>query len=421
MLDRTVAPPSKEIKSLQISGLQYQSLKNGIPLYYFSDTSLKVVKIEVHFEAGRWNEKVLGSSLFLSKLLSEGTRFKTSSQINQVLESLGAFFDCSAGADFFSVNIYAMTSNILEVLEILNEMLTENQVSDSELEKLRSIQLSQHKINLEKTSYLASREFRSSLFGSDHPYGSSLSETDISKIESKDISGFYSNELMKSSCTIIASGNVSETVLAGIDNYFGRLAVHSDAVQKNFSLNSGKRKIVNDRKDAVQSTIMVGRIMPGRDFELTHKISVVNQIVGGYFGSRLMKNLREDKGYTYGIHSRVNHMQNASYLSISGDVIKDSREQAMDEIRKELNTLSERRVGEEELDLVRNFSLGSLLSSVDSVFSIALLFKLVHFSGLDLDYYQARIEAIKNISSDDILELSRAYFDPKDLHETTVG
>ena len=181
------------------------------------------------------------------------------------------------------------------------------------------------------------------------------------------------------------------------------------------------QNIKRDMEKAVQSTLYIGCHVPGPGHRDTHKIAIVNEILGGYFGSRLMKNLREDKGYTYGMYSRINHLGQSSYLSASADVIKDSREAAMTEVEKELKVLMNERVGEDELQVVKNYLLGTFLSSVNSSFSMMQLFRFLYSHNLPLTYFDQQVLEIKNTSSDDIIELARTYFNPEDMTWVTIG
>ncbi len=170
MLNRSIAPPIGEIRDFNIPFPQHITLANGADFYYVSDQRHDVVKVEIHFWAGRWFEESTGASVFFSKLFKEGTKTKSSSELNKILESYGAFLDVSPGSDRLTVNVYSLTKTLNEVLLLIVEILTQFEIVESELGKLKEIQHSQLMINLEKTNFVSSRVFKSAIFGENPSY-----------------------------------------------------------------------------------------------------------------------------------------------------------------------------------------------------------------------------------------------------------
>jgi predicted Zn-dependent peptidase len=161
--------------------------------------------------------------------------------------------------------------------------------------------------------------------------------------------------------------------------------------------------------------------MPNKLHPDHHKLQVFNTILGGYFGSRLMTNIREDKGYTYGIGSGIISLQNSGYFFISTEVGADVTKDALAEIYKEIELLRTEEVSLEELDLVKNYMLGHFLKSCDGAFNMASLFESVDSFGLDYSFYDEYINTIKTITPKTIKELGVKYFKKSDLKEVVVG
>ena len=176
-----------------------------------------------------------------------------------------------------------------------------------------------------------------------------------------------------------------------------------------------------EKGDALQSAIRLGKVAINRSHADFPGMQVLNTILGGYFGSRLMANIREDKGYTYGIGSALVSMKNAGYFFIASEVGADVCGSALDEIYKEINILKQDAVSTEELSLVRNYMLGSMLGSLENAMSHADKFKNIYFSGLGYDYYQNYIRTVKTINPEDLLGLASKYFNTDAFETVIVG
>ena len=176
-----------------------------------------------------------------------------------------------------------------------------------------------------------------------------------------------------------------------------------------------------ERPDALQSAIRLGQISVNRSHPDFVGIQVLSTILGGYFGSRLMANIREDKGYTYGIGAGLSAFKHTGCFVIASEVGVAVCEAALEEIRKEMTLLQQEPVSAEELDLVRNYILGSFLGSLENTLSHADKFKNIYFSGLGYDYYDRYIKTVKSITSDTLQGLAQQYFNFDDMQRVVVG
>src|SRR5688572_9224431 len=167
-----------------------------------------------------------------------------------------------------------------------------------------------------------------------------------------------------------------------------------------------KLRITNDAL-GVQGSIRIARPFPNRHHPDFQKVQVLNTLFGGYFGSRLMSNIREDKGYTYGIHSYLqNHIHDSAWM-ISTEAGKDVAESAIKEIYKEMNDLREEIVDEEELLLVRNYMMGGILGDLDGPFQIIARWKNIILNNLTEQYFYDSIETIKTVAAEELRELAK--------------
>jgi zinc protease len=180
-----------------------------------------------------------------------------------------------------------------------------------------------------------------------------------------------------------------------------------------------KHHISND-PDGVQGSIRLARPFPNRHHPDFMKVSVLNTIFGGFFGSRLMTNIREDKGYTYGIHSYLQNNIHDSAWMVSTEAGRDVCEATIKEVYAEMEDLREEQVEEDELHLVRNYMIGTILGDLDGPFQIMSRWKNIILNGLDETYFYKSIETVKTISAEEIQQLAKKYLTPEAFYELVV-
>jgi predicted Zn-dependent peptidase len=182
-----------------------------------------------------------------------------------------------------------------------------------------------------------------------------------------------------------------------------------------------KHQIFVPKADSTQASVRVGRTLFNRNNPDYLPLRVLNEIFGGYFGSRLMKNIREEKGFTYGISSSLASTYADGYWIIGADVNKDVAQQTIDEIYKEMDILCKEPVPADELETVRNYMLGSFANSINTPFVLAERFKTVHFLGMSYDYYEQFIRTVQTISAEELLHIAQKHYKPELMTEVIVG
>ncbi|MEM8895618.1 MAG: pitrilysin family protein, partial [Bacteroidota bacterium] len=395
-------------------------LANGLPLYYIASGQLPVIRVEIIFKSGAYYEQSNGQSFFAAKLLAEGTAELTSQQIASKFDYYGSFIEINPGLDHVSVVVYTLSKHLKPVMALLSDVLTNATFPEKELQIQKRIKKQSIKINLEKTSTVASRKIRESIFGNDHPYGKSLEESDVDLITRKSLQE-YKNSRLFNHPTIIVSGGIEDHDLRVLDRYFSTLGF-SQFEQSPKTVRKPKDDVeVIEKEGALQSSIRMARRSIPKDHEDYFGLVVLNEVFGGYFGSRLMKNIREDKGYTYGIHSSLVHLITDQMMMIGTDVNREFTQSTIDEINKEMEVLRNEPVSEGELSSVKNYMLGSFLSSINTPFSLADKFKGIHFQNLGYSFYDDYVDQIKAMDSDTLMTLANKYLNPKEFSAIVVG
>lgn len=423
-LDRRVAPPARPIRYIDFLEAETTQLSNGIPVHMIRSGKQPVVGLELVFRhGGIRHEQKNGIAFFTNKMLAEGTRQKDSVAISNEIDKYGAFLQLSPGLDYSSVDIYMLVRHIQPLLAILRELITESVFPEDELQKLKTIQLQHLKVHNKKSNALASKKFKAALFGAHHPYGRSLEEEDIPALASDELQTFFQHQL-KNHLEIIISGDVNTEVLQAVERYFGDLPlVESAPSEDNLpdAVITQEKRIVVERPENLQSSIRMGGPMLTKEHPDYHKMKVLNTIFGGYFGSRLMRNIREDKGFTYGINSGLITLRDAGYFVIGTEVKKEFTAQVFEEIYREMARLRDEPLGNMELNTVKNYMAGRLMASVDTPFALAEKFKNIHLYGLTYNFYKSYLNTINTIDASALQETARKYLTEENMVEVIVG
>ncbi len=399
-------------------------LDNGIKVFAINAGIQDLCRLEFIFDAGSWYQNSTGVAISANDLMKEGSTNMTARQIADALDYYGAFHESSTEKDSAYQTLYSLNKHLPATLKVMEEIIKypkydQNEV-DIYLRKRRQWLL----VNMEKVDYLARIHFGELLYGSTHPYGQWASPNDLMEVSREDIAAFHKTYYCSSNCYIIASGRVGEDVIALLNQFFGGddwngpEIINSRAIEAKTGMELIK---TIEKPDALQTALRVGKVLFNRTHADFPGMYVLNTILGGYFGSRLMTNIREDKGYTYGIGSGLTSFKHSGFFFISSEVGNEFADRAIDEIFNEINLLRKEPVHARELDLVRNYLGGTFLRSVDGPFSLAERFKEMYEHDLTIDYYFNLLHKIQTITPDEIMELANRYLSVDSLYQLKVG
>ncbi len=419
MLDRRTPPNFSTEFQFNLPSPEIIDIRDNLSLVWLKEIQQDVTKIDFIFEAGKWHEPKKGVSYFTGHMLEKGTANLTSEQIASVLDQQGAQLEISSGADFTSISLYSLSKNFEAVLPLVIEILTEPTFPEKELALLSNIFLDTLKINNEKNSFVASKVFNRNVFGVDHPYGRSADEGDVNEISSSDLKSFFLNTF--SPAEIYLTGNLNKHQFSLLTNEINKLENQSKKMPSIIDSVGGlvAEKIAWDK--SLQSAIKIGKKTINRSHADYPGLLLANHILGGYFGSRLMKNIREEKGLTYGIHSSVSSYLNNGVFSISTETNKDKAEQALTEIGKEVKKLLSVAVEKAELSTAKNHFLGNLQLEISNPFAVTEKLKNIRLNKLPASYYQDLYKAVIVATDRDLLRITNEYLSAESFHLALVG
>ncbi len=424
MLNRTLAPDFRTLDRIHLLKATETKLSNGIPVYSIHAGTQDLVRIEFMFQAGMRNQSNPLVASGVNDMLDEGTHTRNAEQLAEELDFYGAFIETETTVDHASFVLFSLNKHLAATLPLVEDMLKNAAFPEHEFSVYSANKHQKFIVDSDKVSVIARRRFNELLFGEKHPYGVRATDADFEAIQRNWLVDFYRKFYQANTCSIVVSGKITDNLLEQLEAHFGKQDWARDAIAKTPLLPAqthSERIHTLEKANAIQSAIRMGRVLFNKTHADWHGFQVLNTILGGYFGSRLMANIREDKGYTYGIGSGCVSMQDNGYFTIATEVGVDVTNAAITEIWIEIEKLQNDLVSDAELDLVRNYMTGVFLRSTDGAFALADRFKAIHGYPLGYDYFDRYFETIQSISPAQIRDLAQTYLRREDMIDLVAG
>lgn len=423
MPDRSIAPVIVDAVDFnpKLQPCEKWTLKNGVEVYSVNAGAEELMSLELVFYAGNWFEEKNLVAATTNFLLKNGTRQRNAFQINEHFEYYGAHLSRACYNETSTLSLHTLTKHVRELLPVVRELVTDAQMPEEELSIYQQNMKQRLKVNLRKADFVAGRLIDVYLFGEEHPYGRYTRDEDFDTLNREELLQFYRRYYQQGRFIIFAAGKLPSDLEALLNEYFGDLPTQPVTLPTHALQPATEKKYrISNDPDGVQGSIRIAREFPNRHHPDFIRVQTLNSLFGGFFGSRLMSNIREDKGYTYGIHSYLlNHIHDSAWM-ISTEAGKEVCEATIAEVYKEMKDLREVAVDDEELSLVKNFMIGSILGDLDGPFQIIGRWKNLILNGLDDQYFYKSIETIKSITPQELQELANRYLVEKDFYELVV-
>jgi len=424
MLNRTIQPPIIPISKIPFPNIERSTLGNGLPLHLIHDEAQEIVRIDFMFGCGSWHQTRPLISFLTNQMLKEGSANLNSQQIAEKLDFYGSSLQLSSSYHHSYLTVYSLTKYVKETLAVVEEMLKCPNFPKTEFEVLVNKRKQHFLLDEEKVQILASKQFSTCIYGKNHPYGKMAILKDFETVSIDDVKTFYTQYYGSKNCQIIIAGDITDNLLAEVEKLFGteNWGAKSNPAEPQFNIQSESEKVhLIQKKDAVQSAVRIGRVGIPRNHPDFHSLKVVSTIFGGYFGSRLMTNVREEKGYTYGIGSSLSALRQGGSFCISTETATKYVQLLIKEVYNEMGRLCTEPVGKEELMMAKNFMLGDAARLFDGTFSMADCCISLLANDLDLSFYEKQIQTIREISAEQIQALAQKYFVRETFYEIIAG
>jgi zinc protease len=400
------------------------SLSNGVPVYLIGNGTVDLLRVEFVFNAGQRTEKVPLAATATNAMLTEGTLMHDAVSLNELIDSTGAIINHIADKDSASLVAVTLSRQLEEVMALASEVLFQSSFPEREFRMMQEKRLQAFLTSRQKTSVRAREEFYRALCGDTTSYGRVAKADDYKSLTVEEVRKFHSDHYTPGNMYITVAGHNPEQALPVLERYFApsEAIPWQDPMIPEMTFTTARPgSIFCEVKDSIQSTVRLGWKGITRDHPDYQGLQVAAMILGGYFGSRLMRNIREEKGYTYGIHAVAGAFRNIGYITIMTDTANIYREATVSEIRKEIKRLREEEVDAGEMAIVRNHIMGEIARMFDGPFATAESIRSIIDYDTDHDYYTHLAETVNSITPGKIKELFNTYFNPEDAFEIIAG
>ncbi len=421
--DRTQMPRPAGFEKLNLHEPEILTLDNGLTAFLIPGENQEVTRLDLVFDAGTAFQDVKLQAAAVNDLLAEGTRRHSSFEIAEILDYHGAYTDYFLTKDTAGITLYGLTKYYDRLLPLMAELVTEAVFPQEELSIFLDRRRQEFQVNNQKVRYRASQEFNKLIFGEKSAYGQTLEKTDFSHLERSHLLDFY--EKFYRRFFIIVSGRVDEPLLHNLNRVLGALPYPKEngavSAGRQFVLPDPRQNVFIEKEKALQSALRIGALSISQNHSDFPALNLLNTVLGGYFGSRLMRSVREEKGYTYGIYSTLQGHRHATLFGIATEVNARHTRDALSEIEHQMQLLCDEKIGEEELQTVKNYVYGSYLRSFDGPLQVADRFKKSRELGIPFSFYRELLDEMMRLSPDDLFPLAAKYLAPEKMKTLVVG
>lgn len=398
------------------------TLSNGVRLYAFNRGEEEIVKIDIVFDAGIASQTRPLQAAMAVRMLKEGSKRYGSNKLAHLLDFHGAFLEVHTDYHHSTISLFCLNKHLPALMPMLASVVREPAFPQKEFAVIIENRKQEFNINQQKVKTLASKAFNKLLWGENHPYAIHAEEPDFDSLTTHHLLHYYQSNFTASNASVFVSGRVTDEVIALVDKYLcvGWNGSYKHENRANSAIPNNEKHIFIE-KNGVQSAIKAGRMVMDKQSPEYPLLQLLNCILGGYFGSRLMRNIREDKGYTYGIGSYIVSESFGSYMAISTETANEYRQKVIDELYGEMNRLRTEPLPAQELRMVKNYLGGELMRSFDGPFAIVDVYRSLWQFGLEFSYIPFYMKAIEEATPESIMQLAFELLNPDDFKMAVAG
>ena len=421
-LDRTKVPSIRNLDSIRIPEYKEYTLSNGLPVYALNIGTQDVIKLELVFRAGRTVEHKKVVSRATQDMLKEGTKSYKNFEISEKVDFYGTYIGTQFNLDANTIGFHCLKKYFKDILPYLSSILFEPVFPEEELQAWKHNARQKLAVDLERSDVLAYRKLTEQIFGSEHPYGYNSTVDLFNQLSREDLIRHHKEQYIKENCQVFITGNVDDSCIQLLESFFSSAMPSGNRLDVSFpEIDLEPQKLIVPAPSDVQTSVRLGYRLFNKGHKDYNGLYVLNNLFGGYFGSRLMMNIREEKGLTYNIYSSIDSFMHDGYFYIGSETSSENVEELITEIYKEMDILKTELVPEEELLMLRNYIMGNMMSMVDGAFNAAEVLRSYLADDLSFDLFKELMEKVRTIDAEELRQLARTYFDQERLHQIIVG
>ena len=423
MIDRTKSPALQSFVDLKFDYPKYITLSNGVRLYVLNYGDQDVNRLEILYRGGVLEEDKPLQAMVLASMLVHGSDEYSSEQVSEILDYNGSYMNASCQDHYTQITLSSLNQNFENVLPVLKSVLSSPAIPEQEFQLLMSQIKSAYRNARERVKYLSQMAMRGLYYGENHPFAHVVCDEDVDALTIADVKAFHSKYYHPENSIIILSGKVGDKEISLIEKYFGNDSLQGEVaefVKKERCPSSEKQKVV-DKEGALQASVFMAQDAVSRNHPDYIKLRILITALGGYFGSRLMQNIREDKGYTYGISASLLGRMDGAKVVITSECDTAYTYLLIEEVKQEIRKLQGELISNEELEIVKNYMLSDLAKVLDSPFSMASVVSSNILYATGEDYHNRQADELKSITPEELKRVANRYLDADNFYVAIAG
>lgn len=424
-LDRLTPPPIRPLVYLDLPQIKRMVMPNGAKFALLGNTVQEdIFRLDILINGGLWRQDMPLQSTFTNKMLGEGTQHMSSKDISEHLDRYGAWLTYNSGVSANSIHLFSLNKYAKETLDVLDKIIKEPAFPLSEFQIMVENARQQFLVNSRKVDSIARVAFEKMILGENHPCARYVCSEDYDRLQTVNLRDFYIRYYHSKNSSLYLSGHPDERVRCLVESKFGERLWGFDYTTVQMvpipPVPSKEKNIFIEVPDAIQSAVRIGSLTIRQNHPDYIKLSVLVTLLGGYFGSRLMSNIREDKGYTYGIGSGLISYPYESLFVVATQCDAKYVNPLIQEVYKEIDNLCENLVSQRELDMVKSYMLGELTRRYEGL-GLSDAFIFAEVSGFEDDFMQKQVDSIRSTTMQDIQDMAKKYLQPESLKVVVAG
>lgn len=423
-VDRTIEPVVKPFETLSIKPVEKRILPNGVEVFIINSGDQPLNRITVSYPSGLMEAEIPDTLQLATQLMREGTERHSGKEISEMLDFHGAWLKADAMTHDTVISLWSVNSSTATLLPLLREIIEQPVFPEKEFGALKQKHKAKYLVSQKNVMYMASMADKRQVFGKEHPICRVLNADEIEAITSDDVRNAY-RKVFGIKPYIFISGGELDPVIDDIVAELGKIRFDSaDRPAQNIipmhpSAHAVTETIEIDAEH--QSAIVMSIPSISRDNPDYIPLRLVVMALGGYFGSRLMANIREDKGYTYGIQANLLGYREGGVINIMTNTAPEYVSAVIEETKKEIERLKDTLMDDEELSNVKSYAMTSLAAMLDTPFQIMDYYISQLHNGTPPDYFADQVKAINSLTAEQIMALSRKYLDTGKMLVSIAG
>jgi predicted Zn-dependent peptidase len=428
-LDRAAIPTAGKTPELHVPSWSKLSLANGANLVVSERHGLPLVYVSINFVGGgaqfEPTDKT-GLVNFESSMMLEGTSTRTGDQLSEAMQDLGSNVNIFIGPENGSMSVFVMKDKLEPMLAILEDVLVNPSFPEAALERLRARTLINLQQQRDRTAGIAAVVFPKVLYTTDEAYGRSMTEASAKAITRSDLVMFHDEYFEPGRAEITVVGDITPAdAKRMLDKALADWPAGGSKPAFDYPAPPAPKATtiyLIDKPGAAQSTFAIGEVGPPRSTPDYYALRVLNTFFGELFQSRLNANIREQKGYSYGVSSRFAYGRGPGAFRAGGEIVTAKSDSALIEFMKELKGIrGERPITDDEMQAAKNALIQSLPERFASVRGVSSSVSEIYTQDLPEDYYQSFVTRVNAVTKDDVLRAAQKYIDPDHLAIVIVG